>query len=48
MTGLGVFKKHMCKEVQVAGELSAAEPDLNTLSPLPGKSCWFYATLKEI
>lgn len=38
MTALCVFQEYVCKEVQVVGELSAAEPDLNLLTPLPGKS----------
>lgn len=40
MTDLGVFQKYIFKNIQVVGELSAAKPDLNILSPLPGKSCF--------
>jgi len=40
MTGLGDFQKYIYKKVQVLRELSAAEPYLNILTPLPGKSCF--------
>lgn len=48
MTGTSIFQAHACKRTEAVGELSAADPDLNILTHLPGKSCLFYIILKEL